>query len=57
MEICATSLYRFGESDGAAVSAGSTPAPESGAAEEGAELWTGVVDRDAAGAGEEVDEL
>ena len=56
MEICATPLYRFGESDGAAVSAGSTPAPESGAAE-GAELWTGVVDRDAAGAGEEVDEL
>jgi hypothetical protein len=38
LEICATPLYCFGEADGAAVPAGSTPAPESGAAEEGDEL-------------------
>ena len=38
LEIRAMSLYRFGEADGAAVAAGRTPAPESGAAEEADEL-------------------
>ena len=38
LEIRAMSLYRFGEADGPAVPAGSTPAPESGAAEEPDEL-------------------